>query len=547
MEAEIGQPITQLRGLFKSAAQAVVTSQARLSDAVPEPPEPTGGPAANPHAAHYSIPRADVSLSFGLEERNSRRRLIPFFRSKSNRLQRHAHELAFSVIAVPTAPPPPRGAPDEGEAEGAGRFPVTLIQPHFFVPLAEQKRLCLQLAEALEAGRWDVVYPEHGEKPKDKKVREEAKKIRDDIEPDDPARGMVVFALDTASPSFLVVRVSGGPGDDGLFVFAPGQEPEALIYTFKDDGIENIRYRALHEFALTVRHWLGGAPPRRWEFEGLEPSHTESPNGLGLLALSEFVAYMTEGYLSGLRFISAPDAPNAPTTPRVDLTGVRAELRYSVYYDGEGLRFSFGPRMRPDGARLLGDAPPGVPEGEDDAPPEEEELTVIESRTVIRATRDGQWPRVDVELTAPEFSLSGRARQFVIDAVAEAATDISKKLEPGDPDFYAPFLRGESYQRGAVILLSYEGNIPKQEFLAVWPGLYRERPRDFVFTCKLEKGKVAPDSVKLAMSLKQELDAGGGATGVELPKDKYEPFHNFFHGVRMWLSRTDKERIENRN
>ena len=552
MAAEYGQPIMELRHLFRSAARAVVAAQVKLDEA-PPPASPPTSPQPFPPVASYSIPRAQVSLSFGLEETNSRRFLIPFFRSQSNRLQLHAHELTFSVIAAPEPPPAPRGVAEaDGEEGQDGRtlFPVTLTQPHFFVPPEEQESICRRLADAMEAGRWEFVYPQHGETPSDKKVRREAERIRENIHPQQAELGMVVFELDTAPPTFLVVRVTGEGEQDGVFVYAPGQETEAFIYSFGGDDIENIRYKALHQFALTVRHWLAGAPPRRTRFAGLDVPPANGFNGLGLLALSEFTGHMTEGYLSGLRFVSA-NGPSGTPPPRVDLSDVRAQLRYSVYYDGERLRFSFGERRRPDGSRPTavgaGPAADGRDEEEDEPTAAGEEITVIESRTVIRASRADGWPRVEVELVTPEFSLSGRAREFVTDAVAAVAAEVSVRLDGDEPDFYVPFLERDSYRRGAVVFLSYEGKVPKQEFLIIWPGVYRETPRDFIFTCKLKEGKIDVGSVGLVMSLKQDLEDEGVGLGVELDGDQYEPFHNFFHAVRMWVSRTDSERNENRS
>jgi hypothetical protein len=317
---------------------------------------------------------------------------------------------------------------------------------------------------------------------------------------------------------------------DGLFVFTPEPGNEALIYSFEDDKVDNIRYRALHEFVLTVRHWLNGAPPAQMPFTLPTLSGQEdTASGLGLIALGAFTQIMAEGYLDGLQFLSQQNTPaNAgkPLSSYYALTEAKAELSYSVYYDEEEqrLKFSFGPRKRPDGEEV-GD-----------------ETSVIESRASIRAYRSGDAPRIDVELIMPEFALSGRARQIVLDAVKESADKIASVFNEENPGAYLSFLNGETYQRGVVMLLSYKGKVPQQKFLLVWPAIYLGQPRDFVFFCEMKDGKISKDSVKVVLTLEQDLPLTGVALGVEIDGDQYQPFHNVFHAVRIWRSRVEEDK-----
>lgn len=530
MASEFVKPVGQLREFFTQAAHAVVSTQEQLeSRPLSSPPAPADVSAEMQPA--YVIPRTEVGLSFGLDVRNAKRVIIPFLRKNDGRLQRHGHELKFSLVAVPAPPAPLPAQPDIQPAPT--NIPTTLIYPHFLLPSPEQDDLCARLAKAMLAGKWDFAYPERGPKPSQKQVSKEANKIRETLESnDDPERGMIVLRLDAATPTYLIVRVTDKSEKDGLFVFCPEQTTEALIYSFEGDGIENIRYRALHELSLTIRHWLAGAPPLRLPFKDLRapfaPANSGSENSgseLGLAALGEFTQALTEGYVSGLRYLSWQDTPaNAEKLfpPYFDLTGVRAELTYSVYFDEEErrLRFSFGGRKRPDGADV------------------DDEVSVIESRVAIRAYRaDDNLPRVDVELVAPEFALSGGARELVLSAAVRSAESIARQFEAGDASLYLQFLESDSHQREVVILLSYKGKVPQRKFLFVWPGIYQGRPRDFVFTCELQEGEIKEDSVRRVMSLEQELDPVGGTIGVEITNEQYQPFHNVFHAVRLWRSR----------
>ena len=523
---QFAKPLEQLRHLFTQTAQAVVTTQEHLDEHLSTALSIGGQP--NPSFPSYSIPRTEMDFQFGLEMIAEKGLfLIPIFRTGGGRLERHAHRLKFSLIAVSEVPSAPRG---DLSVTTETRIPIRLIQPHFLISSEEQDALCLRVADAMDSGKWDFAFPEAGEKPTQAMVEKEAARIRKALKPDNPERGMVVFKMDTTPPSYLIVRVTDKSKKDGLFVFTPEPETEALIYSFEDDKVDNIRYRALHEFALTVRHWLAGAPPAQTPFPLPTPTGQGGASlGLGLIALGAFTQVMTEGYLSGLQFLSQQEtAANAakPLPSYYSLTDVEAELSYSVYYDEaeQRLKFSFGPRKKPDGEDV------------------DDETSVIESRASIRAYRSDDAPRIDVELIMPEFALSGSAREFVLDAVKESAEKIASVFNEEQPGSYLTFLRNDVSRRGVVILLSYKGKTPQQKFLLIWPGMYLGQSRDFVFFCEMKNGKISADSIKVVLRLEQDLEPAGVAEGVEINGDQYQTFHNVFHAVRIWRSRVEDEK-----
>jgi len=516
---EFVKPIEQLGDLFTGAAKAVIATQEKL-----DAETPSHGPSEDPLKAHpsYSIPRTEVDFKFGLDVRSGVKIMVPFFRNKQGRTERHGHRLKFSLVAVSELPGSLRI-----DANGSDGMPIrtSLTQPHFLVPAAEQDDLCRDLAVAMKAGRWDFILPLEGEKPSQDRVSKEADRILEALTPDDPERGMVVFKLDASLSSYLIVRVTDKSKKDGLFVFNPESSPEALIYSFEKDDVKNIRYRALHEFALTIRHWLKGAPPTRRPFsldDEIRPPGGPAP--LGLIALKEFTLRMAEGYVAGLKLLSEQDTDanrKKLFPPYYDLTDVEAELRYSVFYDEDDkrMRFSFGRLKRPDGEDV------------------EDEISVIESRASIRAFRSDGSAQVHIELIMPEFALSAGAREIVIDAAVKSADEIALAFNRDDPASYLQFIKSIEHQRGAVIFLSYEGKVPKQEFLIIWPALHLNKPRDFVFTCKLVGDKLDEDSISPVMRLEQDLEPAGAEIGVEIDRDQYEPFHNTFHAARIWRSR----------
>lgn len=520
--AQFAQPIKELKSLFLQTAKAVVVTQEKLEQQLVQ----TSNPSKVPQPS-YSIPRTGLEFNFGLDLSAAGKVIIPFFKSDKGRLERHGHKLSFSVIAVPEPPP----APDSSSALPSDGIPIRVVQPHFLVTPREQDELCRQLAAAMTGGKWDFAFPEHGEKPDQTMVNKEAARVLQALTPDNPQRGMVVLKLDTAVPSYLIVRVTDKSKKDGLFVLTTEPEPVAMIYSFENDDVDNIRYAALHEMARTIRHWLAGTPPVLLA----QPLSTQTPDGgsiaaLGLVALDEFTRNLRDGYVASLRYLSEhnPPANSAKSLPSYyDVTDVAAKLSYSVYYDDEAkrLRFSFGTFKAPDGTET------------------DDEISVIESRVSIRAYRSNDAPQIEINLEAPEFALTGEARQIVVDAISEkeSAVNIARAFNEDDPDVYLQFLENEIYERGALVLLSYKGEVPKQKFLVVWPALYKGQPRDFVFICELKNGKVSEDSIEPVMHLEQDLDPEGFGIGVEITGTQYQPFHNVFHAIRMWSSRVEQE------
>lgn len=520
--AEFAQPIEQLKSLFLQTAKAVVVTQQKLDRESVQPIGPNNTPQFPPSS--YSIPRAELEMKFGLDV-DATRKVI--FKSDKGGLERHGHNLSFSVIAVPQPPP----APGLSTILPSLPIPIRVVQPHFLVSPAAQNELCKQLAAAMSGGKWDFAFPQHGKKPEQEMVDDEAERILKALTPDDPQLGMVVLKLDTPILSYLIVRVTNKSEKDGLFVLTTEPEPEAMIYSFKDDGVNMIRYAALHAMALSIRRWLTGAPPIQLR-SPLSPSPPDDSSiaAMGLVALDEFTQNLRDGYVFGLKFLSEQNVPanSGKALPSYyDLTNVAAELTYSVYYDDEAkrLRFSFGSFKAPDGTDT------------------NDEVSVIESRVSIRAYRFNDAPQVEVELEAPEFALTGEARQIVLKAIQqeESAANIARAFNKDEPDAYLQFLKNETSRSGALVLLSYKGELPKQKFLIVWPALYRGQPRDFVFICELKNGKIIEDSIEPVMRMEQDLDPGGFGFGVEIDEDRYQPFHNVFHAIRIWSSRVEQE------
>ena len=517
--SQFSAPLEQIKAICLETAHSVVAAQKTLDQNMVA--AVVAGEHAQTNEPLYSIPQANLAMRFGLDFVKGNHLLIPFFGSESATQERHGHSVTFSFIAVPNAPNPPV----EGDSVQIQGF-----QPPFLLSPQVQDDISQQLAEALHDGAWEFALPAQGELPTQSRVDKEADKIIEALTPDNPERGMVVFSLDAVTPSYLLIRVTDKSKKDGIFVFESDRPKPVTIYSFDKDGIDNIRYAALHQFILTLRQWLvsGAQPVPLVENLAAGPD----PSSLGLVALRKFATNVRDGYVDALKFLSEQrdDEQLLAGLPSFyDLEEVKGELTYSVFFDEDArrLRFSFGPRMRPDG-RAVSDP-----------------ISVVESKAFVRVFRKNDRPQVETRLIAPEFALTDEARTIVLKALIKAGDKIADVFKDLDPETYLEFINAPAFQTGVVILLSYKGKVPKPDFLVVWPGALQNQPRDFVFSCKMEKGEIK--DIHRIMGLAQDLglDPVGGAEGVEITRDQYEPFHNAFHAVRIWRSRVEMNEQDN--
>ncbi|MDQ3917780.1 MAG: hypothetical protein M3348_04830 [Acidobacteriota bacterium] len=519
------EPISGIEALFADTARAAVRTQGAL-DYYAEQTAAAGGGRGDGFNTFHAIPRVSVRLDFGLQATSKERVLLPFWRADKRR-ELHEHHLEFSLVATPESPPP------AFKAVGDDR-PPQLIQPPFLVPKAQHDSLIDGLCAAMRGGRWDFAVPPGEEKPKESKVFKEADRIRPqggNTPDEDPERGMIVLQLQAAPLSYLLVRVTKKEDKDGLFVLSPLQAPEVMIYSFEGDGVDNIVYEPLHRLALAIRSWIAGAPPLRLNYESSDAA--ASPTELGVMALRAIANHIAGGYIKAVEILSrqGPPAGLAAFLPSYfDVTNAKAELRYSVYFNEptKRMEFSFGPRLRPDGQAA------------------DSELSVVESRAAVRVYRIDNLLRVDIELFTPEFVLSGAARALAMAGLDRSKMEVARKFNAINPESYLQFLTGDLFRAGAVFFLSYAGNVPEPKLLVVWPATFAGEARDFVFRCELQGDD--PETVRLTniervLALEEDIEVGATTPGAPaaappvLSKDKYTPFHNFFHAVRIWSFR----------
>jgi hypothetical protein len=556
----VEEGLYSLLDIFAGTAAAVVEAQHALDTHLGAAYDESCMVAA--HRRLYSIPRTVMDFRFGLEIDDTAGagllKLIPGKKNPTEREQRHAHHLHFTLDAV-TGPPSPPTPLARGTT---APLPFYLSEPFFLLSPLDESILRRRLTDALRTHGspplWESRVPDgHGGfkslDPKD--VAAEAALIEIAGWNEESERGMVYFRCEGEPPRYLVVRVTDKSKNDSVFMLRENNPRPVAIYSLEGDHGAQLEYAPLHALTLTVRNWQRG---------GLPTPQVANPQGMplrfGLQYLQAFALKMGEGYVRGLEYLSGRQPTTSPPTPTTsppaatrrapgtdspfpvyyDLTDVSAELSYSVEYSSDTPRLRFDVRRTVDDETVFEDTA-----GNEFGAENRDKL--IESRAVIHAFRVGDAPRLEVELLSPEFVLSGSARAAFMRFVDESVARIEDafKRDEANAGAYARYLRDESARRGAVVLLAYRGKTPKEEFLAIWPGadLQTGLARDFVFTCKRDSGTNRLKDVRPLMSLGQNIaevtvNTPSDATHeADLSEEQYQAFHNFFHAVRIWRSR----------
>jgi hypothetical protein len=508
---------------MRNTAEAVVTNQQLLDQQLGA--SYLSSCQSDNQRTFFSIPRAQVQLRFGVvETSNTSWRLVPF-KWLSNpaanvREKMHTHEFAFCVDASPTPPVRIEGPNEEP-------IPLYLSRPYFMLSFAEEKEIADLLLAALseENPSWTSTIPANNAD-----IRRERKDFEDAFNDDGNEKGPIFFRYSTSPVSYLIVRVVDSSANDSIFVLRPEAVPKVTIYSLKGDSTSKLRYEPLHRLLHTIRRWQSGNLLPQVSNDLEKASTGENPAQNALSGLLRFAVDIRDGYAAGLKYLAETTSNSAmsigpeqltPTT-YYDLTQVQASLTYSISYkEGERLPFDFSLQ------RTWGNNETVT----DDAAANDARL--IESHVYIRAFHEAAKPKVEIELRTPEFVLSDAARDAFIKLALSSRYMIASAFDQSSVS-YLNFIENETFQRGAVAVLSYRGDEAKHKFLVIWPGLFNGETRDFAFTCSLDKDDLDQlKDVKRVLRVDQDL----ASVEFEVTGDQYRPFHNFFHAVRMWRVR----------
>lgn len=472
-------------------------------------------------AMRYAVPRTSVEMKFGLKSVEEKKLFL--IGTKEQKEERYEHTLYYSIITIPEKPLSLASVTSQAQIE---KNPFIIKEPHFIVSAEVEKDLYALLQNMLENHNYTALIPI---KPED--IPDEIKAIRESIDNDRSAnpknieRGLVCFRLDGATESFLIVRVTDKNVNDSIFVIEQTTQPRLTIYSLEFDKVNKVQYKPFHKLALTIRRWVQGAPPRVTIHENGIPPNINS----GLSDLKTFAANLNNDYVDSLNFIASQASITSPAT-FYDVVAVKATVSYSLEY-------------KPKGAGTPDD---GMPDTRFNIIGAKQEGSVnntfiLSHANLILEREDDFTAQTTIELVSPEFALSGAARHSVLENFENTGQPAFKnvlKAFNNEPR-YQDFLLNSSLRNGVVILLSYRGNEPLNEFLIIWPCGMNEagQQRDFVFIYKKEDNKVTKVLAEEESVEDTSLEITNDST-TDLSKDQYRAFHNFFHAVRIWRARS---------
>jgi hypothetical protein len=315
-----------------------------------------------------------------------------------------------------------------------------ILAPPFLVPRAERDRMIAELtAELLHRNA-----SQYGS---------EVQAIQEAIRTGHDGPGITFLRL---SPNrTLIVRL--GKHNDGIFVLDALERRSLEVYSYEGSGDERISWTPFHELFEAIRKWQSSGY-RLAPLAGLTP-----PARFGPIEIARFVDELTRG-ASAAREELAGNVSGEVYPVCYSLQEVAADLSYSVPHDNKAASAFETPLIRSVARVEIG---------------------------------DGEGHRVS--LLAPEYILTGAERAEFFKLFSQFkerdASDGSGLWSHVDPGYLADYRRAladSRWSRDAVIVLSYRGNIPTDQFLVIWTGTVGDdgEERDFAFRVELKRNRL---------------------------------------------------------
>jgi hypothetical protein len=328
-------------------------------------------------------------------------------------------------------------------------------------------------------------------------------------------RGPVAFRLMDDDSLFLVVDVSDKQHPpDGLYVYDERLDT-VKIYSIPDVSRDSIQYEPLNQFALAVHRVL-------YESSGLHTEQVSDPVGL-IPGLDDFAGQLATGYQKARSELAQKQSTSPLIPSYLDLSPLRAKIRYSVTVDAKGEK----------GVGKLVDV------NDDEAQDSQEEqfkATVGSAEIVVSA--NGMVQTTEVTIGMPSFVLSGNTlKAFIQLAQAKESADA---IVTGfkDDSVTAETYRNSLATRGDVVVLqAFEKNKPNGDVLVVWQGTGDGNGRQFIFGCHINFGKDESTGTQVMKELKDVkpvMKLGQAIATAVVTDAEYQPFHNMFHAIQLW-------------
>jgi hypothetical protein len=395
--------------------------------------------------------------------------------------QDQEHIVKFSLL-------PTQSTALEGTALTSGQIAVRA--PALLVPPTERTDIVVELINFLAHG---------GSRFQDEvsMVKEALAKAKDDP-------GLTMLRL--TAQRMLIVRLGGV--NDGIFLRDTSTNPRYTVFSYMGADEDQLLWTPFGELFAVFRQWQLERCPLV-PIGGLSP-----PPRLGSIEVARFGDELGQAAASARQEV-------VPLDPHV----------YPVHYV---LR------------NLSTDLAYSVARGTD--PEEAAAASLI--RSVARVQVDGGPPKV--HLLSPEWILTGAQRSAFFDLF-----DDFLQLEPGDKrgiwkhlakeyisDYRRSLLDGRR-RSNAIVVLSYRGKVPVNQFLVIWTGTISDaglegEERDFAFRVTLDGKCLVFNTLTLPLedpvhpwSAVPSVQKQFASAQVEYNAD-HPGLHDFFHASWIW-------------
>ncbi|MEO8371374.1 MAG: hypothetical protein ABI806_19465 [Candidatus Solibacter sp.] len=342
---------------------------------------------------------------------------------------------------------------------------VTLItEPTWMVDPLSRRHLGDVLALALRAGRCRFAQPAA---PTGDDLAREAEEIE----------ATIVNTKDD-SIGYLVVRLGDGGifgGHDGVFLLEPGADLQVTVFDFLTSDQDWTSWSPFAQWLGVWTQWLAAGRP------GNPVNSATIPGSFGSIAFLDLAQGLWQAYAAARRTLSG-------TEPSYRIQNVGTELSFAIPPSGGG---------------------------DDDTP-------YISSRVSLQIQQAAGQERLAVRLVAPEYLLVDDARAAFGQQLAAATQAVLAETADPERDAIAAALSDRNRRDAALVMLSYRGGHPKNEFLVVHPAAWNGAEAQFAFTCRI--GKHGIESVKLRKHLAENA----------VSNDEYVGIHNHLHAIRIW-------------
>ena len=431
----------------------------------------------------YSLPRVRVDARFGVTQVAGR----TFWWFGNSSRQDRRNTLHFRLVACGWDVAPP------ALPSSAASSALVVRGPAFLVPPVERERFRVELVTDLRAA--------------------DRRRYADEIDAIDEAlnqgkddRGITFLRL--APHRILIVRLGGG--NDGIFLRDEAATPRHTVLSYMGMGDGPLPWAPFHELFEMLREWQQQGCP-------LVPiPGTAPPPSLGSIEVTSFTT----------------DLALAVNAARAELGAAAADRLYPVHYSlqdvGADLAYSVA---RGTGAAAAAESP------------------LIRSVAAVRLDAD---ERPSVSLLSPEYILTGAQRsaffELFDDFLARPGNDSTGLWRHLDREYrssYQHALEDPRRRRDALVLLSYRGKTPVNQFLVVWTGAVLEmgnegEEREFAFRVRLDEERLVYAAMVLPLedALQPGSMFGSSQKPFRLAQVNYNAdragLHDFFHACWIW-------------